>query len=240
MADEIKNPPSRRTRAPASREEFLEVGRGMLRSGQCRTPADVKLGLVVKAVGKTTGSAYYIWDDQTHYQADLARYVIDRDAFDGTGVISARAIRALERHEPVDEVIRLGAEAFVQQQIASGGFDIFLRYWGATAGDDAMVSDVRAGYVRYHEEFRALYVGLMDAYALRPRKPYNADDITISIAMAAEGYQLRIVGEPSRGKRRIRHTGPDGKAKQWTLLACMISALITEMCEPIPTPPTHP
>lgn len=234
MAEEIKNPPSRRSRAPASREEFLEAGRSMLRSGECRTPADVKLGLVVRAVGKTTGSAYYIWDDQSHFQTDLARYVIDRDAFDGTAAISNRAIRSLERHEPVTEVIRHGAEAFVQQQLASGGFDIFLRYWGATGSDEVVVSDVRAGYVRYHKEFRALYVNLMDAYNLRPRKPYTADDITITLAMAAEGYMLRIVGEPERAKRRVRKVGTDGKTRQWTLLGCMISALVTEMCEPKP------
>lgn len=206
--------------------------------------AHIRLQEVVRRAGLTTGAAYRLWVDQDAFHHDLA--VAAAGWRDGVPIAATwAAIGALvESRAPLQEVVRLAAQAHVDtfddsersRQRSARAFLVAL----ALRATSASWSDLREASVARHadsvREFSALYRTLMEAYERRMRRPFAVQDFAVAMAALGEGFALQAIeGIPHP---HLRVAGPPGVGEDWTLFGLSVWALIEGYTEPTGPSPT--
>ncbi len=247
----------RRT-AAETRELLLSTGVAMLfETGVTAGVGHIRLQEVVRRAGLTTGAAYRLWSDQSHFHRELVRAAA-RWRSESPLHQTVQAIRhVVDRRGPLDEVIRLGAGALIADmsgadQEPDGRASPFLTSVALRAGTRHDPESRQASASRHQEsvgEFARLYEALMAVYGLRLRDPFTIEHFASAMAALGEGFALQsIEGEPhplvdlpaddrddpaeDRSEDGTAHCTETG----WTLFAVCVRALVELFTEPAPPP----
>lgn len=176
----------------------------------------------------TIGSAYQIWSTQSEFQADLLVHLAETFAVLVPGVPESldRFRQAVEQGVPVTEMVRQVLGENHQYTRNQPLFRVILTFYASAAHPR-----VRQALERLDEEFTAAadtaWQGLLDAYRLRMRPPYQLRHLTVSLAALLNGFQIRAIVQPD-GLR-----DPAGEAG-WNLVTRTTVTMFEQLTEAAP------
>jgi len=176
----------------------------------------------------TIGSAYQIWSTQSEFQADLLVHLAEEFAVLVPGVPESlgRFQQAAAQDVPVTEMVRQVLRENHEYTRGQPLFRVILTFYASAANPR-----VRQALERLDEAFIAAacaaWQGLLDAYRLRMRRPYEIQHLTVSIAALLNGFHILSIVRPDRLR------DPAGEA-DWSLVTRTSVALFEQLTEADP------
>jgi hypothetical protein len=173
----------------------------------------------------TIGSAYQIWSTQSEFQADLLVHLAAKFAALVPGVPESleRFQQAAEQGVPVTEMVRQVLSENHEYTRSQPLFRVILTFYASAANPR-----VRQALEHLDERFTAAadtaWQGLLDAYRLRMRRPYEIRHLTVSIAALLNGFHIHSIVRPD-GLR-----DPAGQPG-WSLMTRAAVALFEQLTE---------
>jgi hypothetical protein len=176
----------------------------------------------------TIGSAYQIWSTQSEFQADLLVHLAETFAVLVPGLPESldRFHQAIAQDVPVTEMVRQVLSENHEYTRSQPLFRVILAFYASAANPR-----VRQALERLDEAFtvaaNTAWQGLLDAYRLRTRRPYQIQHLTVSIAALLNGFHIHSIVRPD-GLR-----DPAGEA-EWSLMTRTAVALFEHLTETAP------
>lgn len=171
---------------------ILDKAREIVAEQGCPEGVELRLRLVLEELGLTTGAAYNIWENQQHFQEDLAYELAIN--FDWASPITTD-LDLDPFNRPLDEVVRLG-NSYFNYFVSTNRFFVLLRFWGVAEISEAMQIAIRSGYYTNRAAWTEFFeAGL--AWAERSLKAdYTIDDLATAITVIVEGSAVRYRFDP--------------------------------------------
>ncbi len=213
-----------------TRLRLLEAGRELLLQQGPDERIDVRLKHACDHAGYTTGAAYSLWDNQSRYQEELARYVASNFDWAGPESIAEELVEIVGTTDDYVEAIRRSAVIYFERFVGQDDFFLALRFWSVREPSTQLEAALVDGYRVVHDGFVELFASLMEHYQLRMRSPTTLDDMTIILTALVEGLALRHRIVPEAVERAV--TGPDGASS--SLFAEGMIAIVQRHTEPVP------
>ena len=176
----------------------------------------------------TIGSAYQIWPTQSEFQADLLVHLAEKFAVLVPGVPESldRFQQAAAQDVPVTEIVRQVLGENHEYTRSQPLFRVILTFYASAANPR-----VRQALEHLDEAFTSAantaWQGLLDAYRLRMRRPYQVQHLTVSTAALLNGFHIYSIVRPD-GLR-----DPAGEA-EWSLMTRAAVALFEQFTEAVP------
>jgi hypothetical protein len=174
----------------------------------------------------TIGSVYQIWSTQADFQADLLVHLAERFAVLVPGVQESidRFGAAVAEGVPVTEMVRQVLGENHRFTRSHPLFRVILTFYASAANPR-----VREALERLDAAFTGAadtaWQGMLDAYGLRMRPPYQVRHLTVSIAALLNGFHIYSIVRPeSLGD-------PEGDPR-WNLVTRTAVALFEQLTEP--------
>lgn len=230
-------PAPRRTRRPiaATRELMLRAGAELVlvrvTDGDASTNsplAFVRFPDVAATASRiegrpvTTGAIYQLWPNQTAFQLDLARRILEQATFPQDAAFEA-AFAAAEAtgatpDELLDRVVDAAFDAYRSSPwvVAAAG----VRSLALTPDGAALIQEATA---RFIEGSREAYARILGVLGLRVRPPLTLDDLIRIVGALHDGLVWDLSVDPSADPR------PGGGR---SLVAIATRAIVDRFCEP--------
>jgi len=173
----------------------------------------------------TIGSVYQIWSTQADFQADLLVHLADSFSVLVPGVPESldRFAAAVADGVPVTEMVRQVLGENHEYTRANPLFRVILTFYASAANPR-----VRQALERLDEGFTAAadtaWQGLLDAYRLRMRPPYQLRHLTASMAALLNGFHIYSIVRPDA-------LGDPAGDPQWNLVTRTAVALFDQLTE---------
>jgi hypothetical protein len=174
----------------------------------------------------TIGSVYQIWSTQADFQADLLVHLAEKHAVLVPGVQESldRFGAAVAEGVPVAEMVRQVLSENHRFTRSHPLFRVILTFYASAANPR-----VREALERLDERFTAAadaaWQGLLDAYRLRMRPPYEVRHLTVSIAALLNGFHIFSIVRPES-------LGDPAGDPRWNLVTRTAVALFEQLTEP--------
>lgn len=191
-----------------------------------RATALVRAESGATAAAVTTGAMYNLWPSQADYQADLLFHVAEGQAALRPGLDESldRFAAAATAGVPLPEVVRGLVEEVFAGYCDDPVFRIELGFL-ISAADPRVREALRHRQERFTASAELAWQGLLDAYGLRPRTPWQVRDLTVAIAAQVVGAVVLWHANPAV------LADPAGEPG-WTLVSRGVVALVTAHTEP--------
>jgi hypothetical protein len=185
------------------------------------------------ATAITTGAVYQVWPRQADLQADLLFHIAELQAVLVPGVAETvhRFAAAARAGVGLEDVLLGTAEEIWRVYRDDPIFRVELSFLVA-----AVDPRVRVALAHRRERFAAsadeVWQGLLDAYGLQVRAPYQLRDLTTAVAAQVVGSVVlwwadpQALADPFGGRR--------------SLTAHVVTTLVRELTQPASRPPTGP
>jgi len=174
----------------------------------------------------TIGSVYQIWSTQADFQADLLVHLAERFAVLVPGVQESidRFGAAVAEGVPVTEMVRQVLGENHRFTRSHPLFRVILTFYASAANPR-----VREALERLDEAFTGAadtaWQGLLDAYGLRMRPPYQVRQLTVSIAALLNGFHIYSIVRPES-------LGDPAGDPHWNLVTRTAVTLFEQLTEP--------
>jgi hypothetical protein len=140
----------------------------------------------------------------------------------------SRIREIVEERRPYTEMLRAGAEVYLQDEHPNAAFLVSLALRANAPHDEVTQAAARARHDDTIEAHVRLYDGLLHWYGRTMRPPFTSHDIALTLAAVSEGFVLQsIVGETH--PRFDTCAAGDDTARDWSLLALVASIIVEAM-----------
>lgn len=227
----------RRRLDPAEgRRSLLDAGRQLAYDHPAGEPlANIRITDVADVAGVTIGAFYHYWDSQDDYRLDLLRHLLEPDRFDtwsGTGAVIEPLI---DQGAALTEVVRQASQSGFEALCDSPDQRVSMALWAHDEAESQRL--MRSMYHQVNDAWAALYVGVLAHYGREPRPPFDGDSIALVLTALTDGLLVRHGLEPDRLERALGAGTTTRGSEDWSLVSCVVLALLPTMTRPVEGPP---
>jgi AcrR family transcriptional regulator len=217
------------------RRALLDAGRQLAYDHPAGEPlANIRITEVADVAGVTIGAFYHYWESQDDYRLDLLRHLLEPDRFD-TWSGTATAIEPLiDQGAALTEVVRQASQSGFEALCDSPDQRVTMALWAQDAAESLRL--MRSMYHQVNDAWAALYVGVLAHYGREPRPPFDGDSIALVLTALTDGMLVRHGLEPDRLEGGLRPTGAGSESGDWSLISCVVLALLPTMTRPVDGP----
>jgi hypothetical protein len=174
----------------------------------------------------TIGSVYQIWSTQADFQADLLVHLAEqfavlvpgvRESVDRFGAAAAEGVPATEM---VRQVLRENHEYTRSHPM----FRVILTFY-ASAANPRVRQALEHLDAAFTDAAGTAWQGLLDAYRLRMRPPYQVRHLTAAMAALLNGFHINWIVRPES-------LGDPAGDPRWSLVTRTAVALFEQLTEP--------
>jgi len=176
-----------------TRFELLRAGMDLVRSRGLAYGIDLRLTEVVERAGRTTGSAYQIWNSQADFQAELAVFIAENVDYAAPEQLEAEVRAGIEAGLEIRELVARVGESYFRRLVDGPEFFVGLHYWTSL---DALPKEIESAKVRSYVEvqgqFELFFEAVFSHYQWTVKSDHlELDTLTTLITGMTEGLALR-------------------------------------------------
>lgn len=222
----------KRSSAEEGRRLLLDAGRELVHEQPAGWPlGHIRLTEVAQRAGVTAGALYHYWDTQEDYRDDLLDDLLSPDRFPPPATVSELLSAIEEERAPIEELVRLGADAEFRALEESPDLRVLMAMWAAN--DPAVNRRIAVQYGASGDRWAGLYEATCRYYGLEIRPPFTVEMVATILAALTDGLVVRASVDPDAVPRTLPQVVESGETLPWGLLGCALLAFLSTLSRPV-------